>query len=153
MGASTICARARSPGWRRCAWRARRQSRRARRSIRRRRRPRRLHALADALDAWEARLDAAQRLVALERRHDDLVALASDRRPGDAAVAARKARATAVALSDDALGAYERALDGLRDELAKKPGGRVGPRLDPAPNPGGPCDPHDPLCGLDGRHL
>jgi hypothetical protein len=111
----------------------------------------RVRALADALDALEARLDAAQRLAALERRHEDLLAIAGERRGGDALAGAKSARSLAER-SDDALPAYDRALDALRDELAKKPGRGVA-HSDPASTPCVRCDPHDPLCGLDGCRL
>jgi hypothetical protein len=111
----------------------------------------RVRAIEDALDAFEARLDAAARLEALERRHDDLLALPNDRRTAHAIATANEAR-TAARLSDSAFTAYEHALDALRDALSERPG-RVGPQPHSEPPPGGPCDPHDPLCGLDGRHL
>lgn len=117
----------------------------------------RLRAFAEALDALEARMSGLEKLAALEGRHADLEAWAGQRKKGDAdaATAARGAAARAKIMADDSsLAAYDKALDGLRDALSKEAarGGGGGPVVtQPA---GAKCnDPHDPLCGLNGRAL
>jgi len=115
----------------------------------------RLRAFDDALDALQIRLDALERMTALDRRQADLVAWAAERRRSEVTAAARTAAARAKATGADeaALRAYEGALDQLREALAQ-PVGRTGPGpVAVAGNSGpaqGPCLDGDPLCGLGG---
>ena len=114
----------------------------------------RLRAFAEALDALEARMTGLERLAALERRHADLDAWADQRKKGDAAGAARAAAARAKIVADESsLAAYDRALDELRGALSKEAGRGGGGPVVSQPT-GAKCnDPHDPLCGLNGRAL
>ncbi|WP_437281154.1 hypothetical protein WME90_11515 [Sorangium sp. So ce375] len=116
----------------------------------------RLRAFGDALDALEARLDALERIAALDRRHADLAAWAAERRRPEATAAAQvaAARARTPGADEGALRAYESALAQLREALARPaapgaPGPRpqVGSRQPQCSNPG------DPMCSLDGRPL
>ncbi len=114
----------------------------------------RLRAYGDALDALAMRLDTLERIAALDRRQADLGAWAADRRRSDEATAARVAslKAKAPGAGPDAVRAYERALDQLRDALAAS-GPARGSRPPPAVRPWDCKDPADPICGLDGRTL
>lgn len=118
----------------------------------------RLRAFADALDALQSRIESIEKLALLDRRHADLAAWAASVRRSHAASDARGAaqRARAPGAGATALAAYERALDGLRDELARRApgGGRPIAVVDPGPGPQpGRCQQGDPSCGLDGRPL
>lgn len=112
-----------------------------------------LRAFGDALDALQARLETLERMAALDRRHADLAAWAAQRRKSEITAAARSAAARAKAMGHDegALRVYEGALDHLRAALAESTG-PIGPKS-PHVIAGPGCDPHDPLCGLDGRPL
>jgi hypothetical protein len=117
----------------------------------------RLRSFGDALDALEARIGVVERVAALDRRRADLAAWAAERRRTDVAAAAKRAeeRAKEAGANEGAVGAYERALDELRDALAHAaPAHRNGQRIEPK-DTRETCDPtkNDPLCGLDGRRL
>lgn len=115
----------------------------------------RLRAFGDALDALETRLDALEKVAALDRRHADLAAWAAERRRPEATAAAQvaAARARTPGADEGAIRAYESALAQLREALARPaaPGPRpqvgVGSRQPECANPG------DPMCGFDGRPL
>ena len=113
-----------------------------------------LRAFGDALDALQARLEALDRVAALDRRHADLTAWAAQRRRSEITAAARSAAARARAMGNDegAIRVYEGALDQLRDALAESTAAS-GPRATRVSAGPGCTDPHDPLCGLDGRPL
>jgi hypothetical protein len=115
----------------------------------------RLSAFGDALDVLEARIDTLGKLSALDKRRDDLAAWAAERRRPEAAADARAAGTKARLMgTSEAAGAYEAALDKLRDLLAKDAGGK-----------GGAVIPHDkdvvkrvckdgdPGCGLNGESV
>jgi hypothetical protein len=112
-----------------------------------------LRAFGDALDALQARLETLDRVAALDRRHADLAAWAAQRRRSEITAAAGSAAARAKAMSNDegALRVYEGALDKLRDALAESAVASGARPVHVISGPG--CDPHDPLCGLDGRPL
>ncbi|WP_437717212.1 hypothetical protein WMF45_12815 [Sorangium sp. So ce448] len=115
----------------------------------------RLRAFGDSLDALETRLDALERIAALDRRHADLAAWAAERRRPEATAAAQvaAARARTPGADEGALRAYESALANLREALARpaasgpRPPVGVGPQQPRCTNPG------DPMCGFDGRSL
>jgi hypothetical protein len=115
----------------------------------------RLRAFGDALDVLEARIEALEKIEALDRRRADLAAWAAERRRSGLTEAAESAAARAKAAGGDegALRAYAGALDQLRNTLARSTGA---PGSLPPP-PGlsqPPCtDPKDPLCGFNGRRL
>jgi hypothetical protein len=112
----------------------------------------RLRAFADALDSLETRIDAAEELGKLERRHADLEAWAraiGKKRAGATAVEMQKrARAS---LGSQALADYERALNDLADGLGDRVPPGTGPVATTDTRPSGKCNPDDPGCGLDGR--
>ena len=116
----------------------------------------RLRAYADALDGLEAKLDGLEKLALLERRHADLSAWAGTLRRGSTTAAADRAAKAAKATPETSeIAAYERALDQLRDTLARRPGsaGVARPDDPTPPPPAGRCAVGDPSCGLDGRPL
>jgi hypothetical protein len=117
----------------------------------------RLRAFGDALDVLEARLSGLEKLASLDRRHADLTAWAAERRRSDLAEGARAAaaRAKSGGADESSLKAYESALDRLRDSLARPAAAGVGAGALPPPDRSGPkcTDPHDPLCGFDGKSL
>lgn len=113
----------------------------------------RLRAFGDALDVLSARLDTLERIAALDRRLEDLIAWAAERRRSEAATAAKAAAARAkLSGTDEALRAYDTALNELRDALTRSTGSGGS---QPGPEPKGPkcTDPHDPLCGFNGQSL
>jgi membrane protein involved in colicin uptake len=115
----------------------------------------RLRAFGDALDALQARIEAVEKLAQLDRRLGDLTAWAAERKRGEATAAARNAASRAKATgTEDAVRAYERALDQLHDWLAqsKTPTGGGG-AVQASSGPGRPCLAGDPGCGLDGRPI
>jgi hypothetical protein len=114
----------------------------------------RVRAFSDALDGLETRLESLEKLATLDRRHANLAAWAAERRRTDITADARLAARRAKVTGDDAsLRAYEGALNALGDTLAQSAGGSGRPP--PQPGPAGPtcADPHDPLCGFNGRPL
>jgi hypothetical protein len=114
----------------------------------------RLRVFRDALDMLAGRIDSLRRLAHLDQRRGDLAKLASaQRRTIDALSAVDVAAKTAAKSADpSALDSYSSALDVLRDELARPAGGGGGRRVEK--DPGVVCtNPHDPLCGLNGRPL
>jgi hypothetical protein len=113
----------------------------------------RVRAFGDALDGLEARLETLEKLASLDRRHADLATWAAERRRTELTAEARLAASRAKVTGDDAsLRAYEGALDALRDTLAQSAGGSGRPL--PPESTGPTClDPHDPLCGFNGRPL
>jgi hypothetical protein len=118
----------------------------------------RLRAFGDALDALSARLDTVERVSALDRRRDDLVAWAAERRRSEATAAARFAGARArAAFTEESIGAYERSLDQLRGALAQAgtaAGGQgLGQKDDHDHDHGTSCLRGDPGCGLDGKPI
>jgi hypothetical protein len=116
----------------------------------------RLRAFADALDAFEARLNMLDRVAALDKRRDDLAAWAAERKRSDALAVARATAARAHATGDEtALRAYEGALDQARDTLAREPSGGVRQAVAKTEGAsGGTCPgPGYPGCGLDGKPL
>jgi hypothetical protein len=116
-----------------------------------------MRAFGDAIDVLQTRLESLEKLSALDRRHADLTAWASERRLRDVTAAARgaEARAKAAGADDGAIRAYERALDQLRDSLVRPTGASGGSGSQLPPGEKGPrcTDPSDPMCGLDGRPL
>lgn len=117
----------------------------------------RLRAFADALDALEARIETMEKLAELDHRLADLTVWAAERKRGEATVAAAQtaaARAKAMG-TEDALRAYERALDQLRDGLAHARGATGGVVASSTTTTGSDrkCLAGDPGCGLDGRPL
>jgi len=113
----------------------------------------RLRAFGDALDGMEARIDALEKLTALDRRHADLTAWAAERRRTEVTAAARSAAARAKATADEAaLRAYEGALDQLRDTLAHTSAASGGKTpTDVVVKT--PCVAGDPGCGLNGEKI
>ncbi len=81
----------------------------------------RLRAFGEALDALQARLDAVEKLAALDRRQADLAAWAVERGRGEVTAPARTAaaRARAGGADEGALRTYEWTLDQLRDALSQ----------------------------------
>jgi colicin import membrane protein len=115
-----------------------------------------VRALADALDAWQARLDRRSRFELLEHRRADLEAWAQKQRRAEALAEVRAAAAAAKgdAAGDAELRAYEGALDEARVALAGETAGtrvRTSDR-EPTPTPGVCKNPKDPLCA-DGKIL
>jgi len=116
----------------------------------------RLRAYSDALDALETELDGLDELASLERRHADLTAWAGSARRSSVTAAADRAAKTARATPDAGeMAAYERALDQLRDTLARRVSNSGVVQMgDATPTPpAGRCAMGDPSCGLDGRPL
>jgi colicin import membrane protein len=114
----------------------------------------RLRALSDALDGLQARIEGLEKLAALDQRHADLTAWAGERRRSEITAAARLAAARAKAMGDESsLRAYEGALDQLRDALARSTAGQGRTTTDPGPSGPACSDPHDPMCGFNGRAL
>jgi len=119
---------------------------------------RKLGALRTALDRWEAQLDTGNRLARLDARQADLAAWASTQPRSKKAEAARQAasRARQAGTHRGDLRSYETALDDLRLALRAN-GSSRGPRRPVATEPaaaGRVCtNPHDPMCGLDGKPL
>jgi hypothetical protein len=115
----------------------------------------RMRAFSDALDVLQTRLEALERVSALDRRYDDLVTWSAERRRGEVTAAARSAAAKAktAGIDDASLRAYEAALNQLRDSLVQPSGSAAGAPLPPGPTGRKCTDPNDPLCGLDGRSL
>lgn len=115
----------------------------------------RLRAFGEALDALEARIEALEKVAALDRREADLAAWAAERRRPEITAAARTAAARARAAADEgAVRAYEGALDQLRDALAK--GVATAGRSAAASQTGvvnAACAQGDPGCGLDGTRI
>jgi hypothetical protein len=115
----------------------------------------RMRAFADALDVLQARIDTLERIAALDRRGADLAAWAAERKQSSATAAAKSAATRAkLTGTEDALRAYEVALDQLRDTLAQSTSGAGRPGVIVEPKrPAGSCAAGDPGCGLDGRPL
>jgi colicin import membrane protein len=117
-----------------------------------------LSALRTALDRWEAQLDTSDRLARLDARQADLAAWAStqprSKKTEVARQAAARARQAGAHRGDPQV--YETALDDLRQALSAT-GSSRGPRRPVATEPttaGRVCvNPHDPMCGLDGKPL
>jgi hypothetical protein len=115
----------------------------------------RLRAFADALDAFETGIENVEKLQGLDRRSADLAAWAASMRRKDVTDAIQRATSVAKKRGTDAeaVAAYERELDQVRDRLA--PRGAVGrnrPAGEVGPTPGR-CYDGDPSCGLDGKPL
>lgn len=114
----------------------------------------RLRAFGEALDALQTRIEGLERLAALDRRHADLALWADQRHKEDVAAVVKGAAARAKIHTDDStLRAYESALDGLRDMLAKGASGAGGAGTKDIPKKGGCTDPNDPMCGFNGQSL
>jgi colicin import membrane protein len=116
----------------------------------------RLRAFGEALDALEMRIEALEKVAALDRREADLAAWAAERRRTEITAAARSAavRARAASADEGAIRAYEGALDQLRDTLAQAVVGAG--RAPAASQPGvvkAACAQGDPGCGLDGTRI
>lgn len=120
--------------------------------------PPKLESYREALDAWQVALDRRGRLTQLDARRADLVAWAAAQRQAERADAARAAgkRARAANADEAALDAYESALDDLRQALRSETP-RRGPVRRAPTEPSQPTrictNPHDPMCGLDGKPL
>ncbi len=112
----------------------------------------RLRAYGDALDGLEARLDGLSRLAALDRRRANLAAWAGSVRQADLTADAQHAAAVAKAAgTDEALRAYEGALDRLHEALAQ-PRGAGAVRVATGEKTTGParaCLKGDPGCDLE----
>ncbi|MEP7121185.1 MAG: hypothetical protein ABJE95_09760 [Byssovorax sp.] len=117
----------------------------------------RLRAFGEAIDGLDARIDALDKVAALDHREADLAAWAADRRRSELTSAARgaAARARSSGADEASIRLYEGALDQLRNELAQtKTGtgaavsGVVGPVKTTVA-----CKDGDPGCGLDGTRL
>ncbi len=118
----------------------------------------RLRAFADAIDGLDARVDALDKLAALDHREADLAAWAADHRRAEITAAARAAglRARSPGADESALRLYEVALDQLRDALAQSPssGGVAGhATTTTATSTKQACAQGDPGCGLDGTRI
>lgn len=115
----------------------------------------RLRAFGEALDALEMRIEALEKVAALDRREADLAAWAAERRRSEITAAARSAAARAKAGADEgAIRVYEGELDQLHDALAK--GVAVAGRATAASVTGvakPACAQGDPGCGLDGTRI
>jgi hypothetical protein len=108
----------------------------------------------DALAA-QARLATTRRIAAIDRRHTDLTAWATQQRRSDveSTLAAAKAEVTARGGDEGALDTYEQALDRLRNQLAT-----IAPvqrrTLARASAPAQlDCRDDDPICGINPQHL
>ncbi|MBW2526385.1 MAG: hypothetical protein JRI23_19550, partial [Deltaproteobacteria bacterium] len=119
---------------------------------------RRLGELREALDQWETRLAQSEKLAELDQRKADLDAWAKTQRrselSAEASEAAEQARRSGA--SSGELLAYDEALDelgqALREGGSRRGAIRTGPR--PPAEPERVCtNPHDPMCGLDGKPL
>jgi hypothetical protein len=112
----------------------------------------RLRMFADALDALETRVEALEKLEALDGRRTDLLAWATATRRKDVAEALRRASDTAKApnAGADAIADYEQALNRVRDRLQRRGGPVLNRTVDDGPGPNR-CDPNDPSCGFDGK--
>jgi hypothetical protein len=111
----------------------------------------RLRRFGDALDALENRIEALEKIEALDRRRDDLAAWAASSRRKDVAEELR--RAAAAAKASGAAAEYEQALGQARAALTQRAGLRPNR---PAGEPGpavGRCHEGDPSCGIDGRPI
>ncbi len=112
-----------------------------------------LRALAESLDALEARLDTLDELAGLDRRHADLAAWASSarrtKRLEAVKVAARAAKADNAGAA--ALATYERTLDQLSVDLGERAGVAGGAGTVQLADSKGTCQEGDPGCGLDGK--
>ena len=115
----------------------------------------RLRAFGDALDGLQTRLETLEKLAALDRRRDDLLAWATAVRRSEATTATRTAAARARATGDEStLRSYEGALDQLRQALAQPAVAPGRTQLAPHTDEGhAPCADNDPMCGLNGRRL
>jgi hypothetical protein len=116
----------------------------------------RLRAFGEALDALELRIEALEKVAALDRREADLAAWAAERRRTEITAVARSAavRARAASADESAIRAYEVALDQLHDTLAHAVAATG--RAPVASQPGvvkPACAPGDPGCGLDGTRI
>lgn len=116
----------------------------------------RLRAFGEAIDGLDARIDALEKVAALDRRQVDLAGWAADRRRSELTAAARgaAARAKSSGADETSIRLYEGALDQLRDALAQTTTstGAVGR----PPIPGAAkqaCAQGDPGCGLDGTRI
>lgn len=118
----------------------------------------RLRAFADALDAFQSRIEAVERLGALDRRRESLEGWAvALRKEADDKVRGA-ASAAKSSLDDPSLNTYERALDRLQRDLES-----AGPRggSGPITTSGGDrsnrptCDPNvgDPMCDATGHRI
>jgi hypothetical protein len=115
-----------------------------------------LLAFAEALDALDGRLDRIDRLKAHDARLGDLNAWAQGTGREELVEPARQASSKAHALDGNApaMAAYLEALDALAKKLATNKRGAAVRGTVTTPSTGKVCtDPHDPLCGLDGRQL
>lgn len=113
----------------------------------------RLHAFAEAVEALQGKVEALERIEALDGRLNELDSWASQKRKSEAAAAARAAAKSAkVTVDDSAIRAYETALNQLHATLAAEKGGAgSGPISEKHTGPA--CDPNSPLCDLNGRSL
>jgi hypothetical protein len=110
-----------------------------------------IDALINALEDWDERIVALQRLVALEQRYEDLTVWAA--RQGEGAAlpqlrAAARKHAEAGGAGAAALESYASALDDLREALQRHGSGRLPPTRE-MPQP--PCKDGDPLCDQNRR--
>lgn len=119
----------------------------------------RLRAFADALDALQARIEAAEKLDALDRRRESLAGWATAlRKNEDTTVLAAAAHAKTTA-ADDALRSYETALDRWQRDLVQsgpKSGGAGAGTTTTTSNDNRPrCDPNvgDPMCDSTGHRI
>lgn len=119
----------------------------------------RLRAFADALDALQARIETLEKLASLERRKDSLDTLATAlRKDADTRVRDAALRAKAAGADDDAVNAYESALDRWQRELIEagnKKGTGTGTGGAVTRPTGAPCDPNvgDPMCDASGHRI
>lgn len=116
----------------------------------------RLRAFADALDALQSRIEAVEKLDALDRRRESLSGWAVALRKGeDSRVADAAAHAASSGADDGALRSYETALDRWQRDLGqngpKGSGGAGGGVTDKRPT----CDPNvgDPMCDPTGHRI
>ncbi len=116
----------------------------------------RMRTFGEALDALQAKIEAREKITALDRRYVDLGVWAAQQRKQSVLSEAEEAGKRAKATTDvAAIAAYERALDGARRELgqgAKAASGAIAV-ADNNKKTAGVCQPGDPGCGLDGKPL
>jgi hypothetical protein len=115
----------------------------------------RLAVFERALDAWQLRADHHARLQALDTRHRDLEAWAMKQRQTKLLDDSRRlaAKAHAAGADERALDAFGKSLEALAASLRAGASGGGGV-ITTTDDGGGTCtDPHDPLCGFDGKIL
>lgn len=116
----------------------------------------RLRAYADALDALQSKIEAAEKLESLERRRESLAGWAvALRKAEDTRVADAAGHAKSSGAEDSALRSYENALDRWQRDLGQSsPQGATGTggtKNDTRPK----CDPNvgDPMCDPSGHRI